>query len=101
METPQKIKIIKRDAVLSINMSTAFYLRCKAVANYLLEDKSNDEINNAYTRIKDKTIDQPWIEHLETILVLCAEFDKQANATGNVEELTKEEIENMIKSKSQ
>ena len=30
------------------------------------------------------------------MLVLCAEYDKQANLTGNVEEVTKEEIEEMI-----
>lgn len=96
METPQKLKIIKKDAIVSIKMSTHFYLRCKAVANYLIEDKSTEEINNAYNRIKEETIDQPWIEHLETLLVLCAEFDKQANETGNIEELTKEEFEKMI-----
>jgi hypothetical protein len=96
METPKKIKVIKKDAVLSIKMSAAFYLRCKAIAAYLIEDKSNDEINNAYTRIKEQNIDQPWIEHLETILVLCAEFDKQANETGNIQELTEEEIKQMI-----
>ena len=98
METP-KIKIIKKDAIVSINMSTTFYLRCKAVASHLLEGKSNDEISKAYEKIKTSNIDQPWIEHLETILVLCAEFDKQANATGNIEELTKEEIEKMISKK--
>ena len=99
METPQKIKVIKRDAVLSINISTGFYTRCKAIAGYLIEGKSNDEVNNAYERIKNSNIDQPWIEHLETILVLCAEFDKQADATGNIEELTREEIEKMISKK--
>ena len=96
METPQKIKIIKKDAVLSVNISTHFYLRCKAIANYLLDGKSNKEINEAYEKIKNEKIDESWIQHLETILVLCAEFDKQANETNNLEELTKEEFEKMI-----
>ena len=96
METPQKIKIVKRDAILPISISTHFYLRCKAVASYLIEGKSKNEIEEAYNNIKNKKIDKPWQAHLETMLVLCAEYDKQANLTGNVEEVTKEEIEEMI-----
>ena len=96
METAQKIKILKKDAILSINMSTHFYLRCKAIANYLIEGKSITEMNEVYEKIKNEKIDEPWIAHLETILVLCAEFDKQANETNNVEELTKEEFEKMV-----
>ncbi len=95
--TPEKkIKIVKRDAVLSINISTGFYLRCKAVAAFLIDGKSNEEITAAYNKIKDEKVDEPWIGNLETMLVLCAEFEKQANETGNIEEVTKEELEEMF-----
>jgi len=97
MDTPQKIKIIKRDAILSIDISTNFYLRCKYLAAYLIEGKSNEEMTAAYEKIKNQKVDEPWIEHLETMLILCATFDKQANDTGNIEELTKEEIEESFK----
>jgi hypothetical protein len=96
METPEKIKIIKKDAILAVNISTHFYLRCKAIASYLIDGKSNKEMTEAYEKIKNEKIDEPWIQHLETILVLCAEFDKQANETNNLEELTKEEFEKLI-----
>lgn len=96
METSQKIKMLKKDAVLPINISTGFYLRCKAVANFLVEGKTSEEMATAYEKIKTEKIDEAWIAHLETLLVLCAEFDKQANETNNIEEVTKEELEKMM-----
>jgi len=100
--TPEtKIKIVKRDAVLPINISTGFYLRCKAVAAFLIDGKSNEEMNTAYAKIKEEKIDEPWLANLETLLVLCAEFEKQANETGNIEEITKEELEKMFTSKKE
>lgn len=94
--TSGKIKIIKQDAVLSINMSTGFYLRCKAVASFLIDGKSNEEIAATYEKMRNQKIDQAWESHLETILILCAEFDKQAAETGNIEEITKEELEEKL-----
>ena len=93
METPKTIKVLKRDAVLPINISTGFYLRCKAVATFLVDGKSSEEMSAVYEKIKTSTVDEHWIIHLETLLVLCAEFEKQANSTGNTEELTTEEVE--------
>jgi hypothetical protein len=92
----QKLKIVKRDAVLSVKISTGFYLRCKAVAAFLIDGKSKEEMEKAYEKIRDEKVDEPWIGNLETILVLCAEFEKQANETGNIEEVTKEELEAMF-----
>lgn len=92
----QKIKIVKKDAILSIKMSTAFYLRCKGLAAFLINGKSNEEMNAAYEKIKNEKIDEPWLANLETILVLCSEFEKQAVETGNIEEVTKEELETMF-----
>jgi hypothetical protein len=95
--TSEKIKIVKRDAILSINMSTAFYLRCKSVAAFLIEGRSQEEMSQAYEKIKNQSVDEAWIANLETILILCAEFEKQANETNNIEEVTKEELEAMFK----
>ena len=58
-------------------------------------------MKDAYNKIKDEKIDEPWVGNLETMLVLCAEFEKQANETGNIEEVTKEELEAMFTSEEE
>jgi hypothetical protein len=92
-----KFKVLKSDALTTIKVSTAFYLNVKEVLYFLIKDKSKKEVDDAIKQINDQKITEEWIGHYKTLFILSAEIEKKAEEAGDVEEKTKEEIEEYLK----
>ena len=92
-----KFKVLKSDAITTIEVSTAFYLNIKEVLYFLVKDKSKEEANDAIKQIKEEKITEEWINHYKTLFILTVEIEKNADKDGNIEEKTKEEVEAYLK----
>jgi hypothetical protein len=92
-----KFKVLKSDALTTIRISTAFYLNIKEVLYFLIKDKSKEEVANAIKQINENKITEEWINHYKTLFILSAEVEKKADEAGDIEEKTKEEIEEYLK----
>jgi hypothetical protein len=92
-----KFKVIDPEAILSLEMSTPFYIRLKQALIYFLKDKTKEDIQLGNEQIKENKVTDEWVIHLETMYVLLAEFDKQAVKANKIIEKTQEEMENDIK----
>lgn len=93
-----KFKVIDPKAILSIEMSTPFYIRLKEALIYFLKDKTKEDIESGNKQIQENKITEQWVIHLETMYTLLAEFDRQAVKANKIIEKTKEEMEEDIKS---
>lgn len=92
-----KFKVLKSDAITSIEVSTSFYLNLKEVLYFLIKDKSKKEVDDALTQLKEEKVTEEWINHYKTLFILTTEIEKNADKAGNLEEKTKEEIEVYLK----
>jgi hypothetical protein len=92
-----KFKVLKNDALTTIRISTAFYLNVKEVLYFLIKDKSKEEVANAIKQINENKITEEWINHYKTLFILSAEIEKKADEAGDIEEKTKEEVEEYLK----
>jgi hypothetical protein len=83
-----KIKEIKSDATISINVNKNFYMMAKALSFYLFQkigDKQNDEyfkeiMSKSYADLDDLQ------RSFYTVALLLAEIEAQAKATDQYEE---------------
>lgn len=92
-----KFKVIDPKAVVSIKMSTSFYIRLKQAVIHMVKDKSKEELEKANKQIEENNITEEWVIHLETMYILLAEFDKQASDANLFIEKTKEQMEEDLK----
>jgi hypothetical protein len=92
-----KFKVIDPKAILTLEMSTPFYIRLKQALIYFLRDKTKEDIESGNKQIQENKVTEEWVVHLETMYTLLAEFDRQAVKANKIIEKTKEEMEEDIK----
>lgn len=92
-----KFKVIDPEAILTLEMSTPFYIRLKQALIYFLKDKTKEELESGNKQIQENKITDEWVIHLETMYILLAEFDNQAVKANKILEKTKEEMEEDMK----
>lgn len=98
MENTEKMKVLKKDALVNIPVSTNFHLRMLQVAAYLTELKTPEEMLEINKQIADDKIEDPFVASLQTIYIFCNTFKNEALEQNAFEEKTKEEYEEYIKS---
>jgi hypothetical protein len=91
----QPVEIIDEKAVVSIKISTSFFQRLQMIYLGLLKDKSNEEIEKFLEKVKNQTIDTEDDFHLETLLILLSEFQKNAKSEGLTREISQEELKKL------
>lgn len=84
----QTIDVIKEEAIVSIKMSTGFYKRVQQIIGFVMEGKKIPDIQDAHRAIAERKVNEPWVYHYETLLILCREFEKEAQEGGFVEQMT-------------
>lgn len=92
-----KFKVIDPEAILTLEMSTPFYIRLKQALIYFLKDKTKEDIESGNKQIQENKVTEEWVAHLETMYILLAEFDRQAVKANKIIEKTKEEMEEDMK----
>jgi hypothetical protein len=95
----QQVEIIDEKAVVSIKVSTSFFQRLQMIYLGMLKDKSNEEIEKFLEKVKNQTIDTEEDYHLETLLIILSEFQKNAKAEGFTRVVSQEELKKLTEEK--
>lgn len=95
-ESTAKVEIIMPSAIVEIKMSTGYYQKIQAIVGFLVQGKTNEEMQNAHTQIKEQSITEDWINHYETILILCREFEMRAKEQGFIQSVSLDEAKKLI-----
>lgn len=75
-----KLKSIKPNSVINIEVGTGFYQRIRQLFSKLIEDNPNENLIKALENIKSKESSTPYEYHLETLLSLIYEMEAKAEA---------------------
>ena len=94
---PEAFDVIEPNAVVNIEMSLSFFNRLSIVYQDILQNKTQEEITNAFESIKNNNVTELWVQNLETMIILLKEFQKNAKLEGKVKSVSKSEYEELIK----
>lgn len=81
--------MIKSDAVISINIGSAYLKRVQKVLVQLISDKSEEELEEFKKAIQDETLEElpePWMENLLVINTLLRSIEHEAIKSGQTYE---------------
>lgn len=95
-ETTSQVEIIMPSAIVEIKMSTGYYQKIQAIVGFLVIGKTNEQMQDAHTQIKEQAITEDWVNHYETILILCREFETKAKEQGFIQSVSLEEAKKLI-----
>jgi hypothetical protein len=95
-DSTAKVEVIMPSAIVDIKMSTGYYQKIQAIVGFLVKGKTNEEMQNAHTQIKEQNITEDWLSHYESILILCREFETKAGEQGFIQSVTLEEAKKLI-----
>lgn len=84
------VSTIKEDDIIDIKVNGSFYQRVQALMFYLLDGKDPQFITEVFEKIKNNTIDDEYVAHLQTVVVLMREIEEEAKKQ---EKITEKEIE--------
>ena len=84
------VNTIKEEDIIDIKVNGSFYARIQALMFYLLEDKEPQYITEVFEKIKNNNIDDVYVAHLQTVVVLMREIEEQAK---NQDKITEKDIE--------
>ena len=90
------VEIIDEKAIVNIKMSTSFFQRLQILYLSMIKDKSNEEIQKFLEKVKSQTIETEEDYHIETLLIILSEFQKNAKAEGKTNFITQEELKKKI-----
>jgi hypothetical protein len=85
------VNTIKEEDIIDIRVNGSFYARIQALMFYLLEDKEPQYITEVFEKIKNNTIDDAYVAHLQTVVVLMREIEEQAKKQDKITEKDIEE----------
>ena len=87
-----KIKMIKHDAVIKIEIGTAFVKKIQQLLFFIANDKTKEQLEE-YRKLVEEKKDLPeeWMQHLYTISILISEVETQADKQGFTYDIDKVE----------
>ena len=85
------ISTIKEEDIIDIKVNGSFYARIQALMFYLLEGKEPQFITEVFEKINDNNIDDAYVAHLQTIVVLMREIEEEAKKQDKITEKDVEE----------
>lgn len=87
----EKIEIIMPEAIISVNMDTGYYRRIQEIVGFMVSEKTQEQLQHAHDQISSQVVTEPWVQHYETLLILCKEFEQNAKNNGHTKLITHEE----------
>ena len=83
----EKMKGLKKDAVVNLPIGTSFYVKLKELLVFLAEDKTDDQIKEFETAIVEKKeITEEWMSNLFTVVLLIRAIEDKAEESGLLED---------------
>ena len=93
------VKMIKKDAIISIQIGTGFLQKLQKMLMFVTLDVTKEDLD-LYTEItkEGKEFTEDWMEHLTTLSVLIKEIETKAEEQGhtydaNIENIKIEDIQ--------
>ena len=80
------IPTIKEDSVISIEVNGSFYARIQHLIMFLLEGLEPQRVQEIFDKINNENIDEPLPAHVQTLVVLMNEIEREANKQGKIEQ---------------
>ncbi len=85
-----KVKMIKKDAKINIEIGTGFLQKLQKVMFYIISNVTEEDIKRYAEESKAYTsavgFSEEWMEHITTISVLIKELEEKAESQGAVYE---------------
>lgn len=94
--TSDMIEIIAPEAMVDIKCSTGYYQRVQQIVAFLAKGKSIEEMRNAHEQIRNQNITEEWVQHYETILIFCREFETKSKELGFTKFVSIEEAKKLL-----
>jgi hypothetical protein len=87
------LKFLKNDAIVKIQLGSGFIQRVQQIVVYILQDISEEKINEYKQLLIDKKdVTEPWMEHVTTLSVLLREIEERADEQGLSYETNEDQI---------
>jgi hypothetical protein len=80
------IPTIKEDSIITIQVNGSFYARVQHLIMYMLESLEPQRIQEIFDKINGDKINEPLAAHIQTLVVLMNEIEREATEQGKVEE---------------
>lgn len=90
------LEIILPTALVEIKMSSGYYKRIQDLVGHVVSGKTPEELKSANDQIKSQQFNDSWVEHYETVLILCREFEERCKEQGFIKQVTPEEFAEMM-----
>jgi hypothetical protein len=90
------LEIIVPTALVEIKMSSGYYKRIQDLVGHIVAGKTPEELKSANDQIKNQQFNETWVEHYETVLILCKEFEERCKEQGFTKQVTPEEFAEMM-----
>lgn len=72
--------------MISIEVNGSFYARVQHLIMFLLEGLEPQRIQEIFDKISNEQIDEPLPAHIQTLVVLMNEIEREANQQGKIEQ---------------
>lgn len=95
-QAEELVEIIDEKAIVNIKMSTTFFQRLQALYLSMLKGRSNENIQKFLEKAKSQAITDEEDFHLETLLIVLSEFQKNAKAEGKTNFISQEDLKKKI-----
>jgi hypothetical protein len=95
LPTDYPVEIIDEKAIVEIKMSTSFFKRLQLLYMSMIKDMSQEEIQNFLKEAKTQAVSSEENYHIETLLILLSEFQKNAKSQGQTKTVSQEEFKKM------
>jgi len=95
----QEIEVLDDETIFSVPMSGAYAKRLQAVGAWMVESKKPEEILKIYEKIsssEDGSGYDSFTFHLETMLILFQEIEKQAREAQAIKKQKIKDIEGLV-----
>jgi hypothetical protein len=95
-----KVKMIKKDAKINIEIGTGFLQKLQKLMMYVVADLKEEDVKRYSEESKNYDVNvgfsEDWMEHLTTISVLIKEIEEKAETQGAVYEKDIDEAINEV-----
>lgn len=72
--------------MISIEVNGSFYARIQHLIMFLLEGLEPQRVQEIFDKINNEQIDEPLPAHVQTLVVLMNEIEREANKQGKIEQ---------------
>jgi hypothetical protein len=82
----KKIEVIQHESIIELPMSGYFYSRILKATQNMISKYSPEQLRQAMLQIEQQQITEDWVFDLETMIILCKDFESTARKKGLLEE---------------